>query len=292
MIQRVELWAAVYPDAKRELGERLPELMKKASHRWGGLRWPADAVPPGGVRPENVVYTSEDSGEIRHMFVVLTGRTIGPSRIGAAYPFVPHGTPVEVEIKELHPHETGIEGEVTARVAGHDIRYFEPLWGVRRAKYKPGAAQRVRFAGFAHALQAMSGADALEGAPVPGTGAGEPSAAPLSAAPGAAEEAAPTAPATAGSAAALPPIVVPSDMVMIGPGGSSRYGFHAPIVEWRGFWVGERLYYALKLRLAEGEGRDFAVEVYAGRHCFKGSFSPARGIALAGVVWLHGTLVE
>jgi len=258
---RADLWAAVYPDAERELGEHLPEFMKKASHRWGGLRWPADAIPPSGVRPENAVYTSEDSGEIRHMFVVLTGRTIGPSRIGAAYPFVPHGTLCEVEIRELHPHATGIEGEVSARVAGTDIRFFEPLWGLRRARYRPGTVQRVRFAGFGHALRAMTTAE-------PGT------------------------PADAQPPVPMPAAAVPSDMIMIGPGGSSRYGVHAPILEWRGFWVGERLYYALKLRLAEGEGRDFAVDVYAGRHCIKGNFSPAPGVALSGVIWLHGTLAD
>jgi hypothetical protein len=81
-------------------------------------------------------------------------------------------------------------------------------------------------------------------------------------------------------------------MIMIGPGASSRYGIHAPILEWRGFWVGERLYYALKLRLSEGGAREFAVDLYAGRHCFKGNFSPAPGIALAGVIWLHGTLAD
>ena len=79
------------------------------------MRWPVDAVPPGGVRPETVAYISEDSGEIRHLFVVLTGRTIGPSRVGAAYPFVPHGNAHEVEIGEIYPYETGI-GAVEVKV--------------------------------------------------------------------------------------------------------------------------------------------------------------------------------
>jgi hypothetical protein len=275
---RAEVWGAVYPDPKAALGERMPELMKKASQRWGGMRWPAEAIPPGGVRPENVVYTSEETGEIRHMCVVLTGRTIGPSRLGAAYPFVPHGTACEVEIVEIHPYENGIQGEVTGRVAGTDIRFFEPLWGVRRSRYQPGTVQRVRFAGFAHALRAMNDTEgALLSLAAPTADPAQP----------------PPAPSEPAAAAPPPPLdAIASELVMIGPGPSSRYGMHAPIVEWRGFWIGERLYYALKLRLARGEGRDFAVEVFAGRHCFAGAFNPAPGIALAGVVWLHGTLAE
>ncbi|MGH7005870.1 MAG: hypothetical protein ACREIP_18140, partial [Alphaproteobacteria bacterium] len=226
-------------------------------------RWPADAIPPGGVRPENAVYTSEDFGEIRHLFVVLTGRTIGPSRIGAAYPFVPHGTIGDVAIRGLHPHETGIAGEVSAYHAGAEIRFFEPLWGIKRNRYKPGTVQRIRFAAFGSALKVAAG-DAKPETRDP-------------------------APPTRGRAA--PPLpIVPSVMVPIGPGPGSRYGFHAPIVQWRGFWIGERLYYALKLRLAEDGQADFAVDVYAGRHCFNAPFSPAPGIALSGVIWLHGTL--
>ena len=79
-----EQWGAVYPDVVEEVEEKLPDLIKRANHRWGAMKWPVDAIPPSGVRPENVVYTSEENGEIRHLFVVLTGRTIGPSRIGAA----------------------------------------------------------------------------------------------------------------------------------------------------------------------------------------------------------------
>src|SRR5262249_31306731 len=240
--------------------------MKTASHRGGSLRWPADAIPPAGVRPENVAYISEESGEIRHMFVVLTGRTIGPSRVGAAYPFVPHGTAYDVEIKALHPRETAIEGEVTAQYAGQEFRFFEPLWGVKRNHYKPGTMQRIRFAAFGHALAARTGGRRAEAARAP-------------------EAAGPLMPPA-------PPIELPSALVMIGPGPSSRYGVSAPILEWRGFWTGERLYYALKLRLFVGEGRSFAVEVYAGRHCFAGNFSPAAGIAVAGVMWLHGTLAD
>lgn len=266
MTRAQEMWGAVYPDVAQEVEERLPELIKQANHRWGALRWPADAIPPGGVRPENAVYTSEDAGEIRHMFVVLTGRTIGPSRIGSAYPFVPHGTALDVEIGELHPREIGIEGEVSARYAGTEIRFFEPLWGIKRARYKPGSVQRVRFAAFGSSLK-VSAADKV---PVAG-----PATAPRN------RRAPPPAPA-----------LVPSVMIPIGPGAGSRYGMHAPIVEWRGFWVGERLYYALKLRLAEGEGKDFAVDLYAGRHCFSGPFSPAPGLALSGVIWLHGTLAD
>jgi hypothetical protein len=248
---RADRWNAVYAEVEKELKSRLPELMKGASHRWGAMRWPAEAIPPAGVRPENVAYISEDSGEIRHLFVVLTGRTIGPSRVGAAYPFVPHGTAYDVEIKALHPRETGIEGEVTAQYGGNEFRFFEPLWGVRKNDYKVGERQRIRFAAFGHALAAMNG----------------------------------TAPA-------LPPIDAASALVMIGPGASSRYGMHAPILEWRGFWTGARLYYALKLRLFEGEASPFAVELYAGRHCFEGNFAPAAGIAVAGVMWLHGTLAD
>ena len=265
---RSERWNAVYAEVERELKARLPELMKGASHRWGALRWPADAIPPAGVRPETIAYISEESGEIRHMFMVLTGRTIGPSRIGGTYPFVPHGTAYDVEIKAVHPSEVGVEGEVTAHYAGHEFRFFEPLWGIKRHNYKPGTAQRIRFAAFGHALAAMNGADPAkpaEAAPAPATG-------PLM----------PPAPA----------IELPSALVMIGPGATSRYGVSAPILEWRGFWTGERLYYALKLRLFEGEGRAFAVDLYAGRHCFTGNFSPAAGTAVAGVMWLHGTLED
>jgi hypothetical protein len=264
---RADRWNAVYAEVERELKARVPELMKGASHRWGAMRWPAEAIPPGGVRPENVAYVSEDSGEIRHMFVVMTGRTIGPSRLGAAYPFVPHGAAYDVEIKALHPHETGIEGEVTAHYAGQDFRFFEPLWGVRKNDYKVGALQRIRFAAFGHAMTAMNGVPAKAPEPTPPA---EPS--PLTPPP--------------------PPIEAPSALVMIGPGASSRYGMHAPILEWRGFWTGERLYYALKLRLFESEGRAFAVDLYAGRHCFQGAFSPAAGVAVAGVMWLHGTLAD
>jgi hypothetical protein len=261
---RSDRWNAVYAEVERELKARLPELMKGASHRWGAMRWPAEAIPPAGVRPENVAYISEDSGEIRHLFVVMTGRTIGPSRVGAAYPFVPHGAAYEVEIKAVHPAETGIEGEVTAQYAGHEFRFFEPLWGVKKNHYKAGTLQRIRFAAFGHSLAAMNGAAVK---------LDEPAAAP---------------------AAALPPapIEAASALVMIGPGASSRYGMHAPILEWRGFWTGERLYYALKLRLFEGAGSGFAVDLYAGRHCFAGAFTPAAGVAVAGVMWLHGTLVD
>ncbi len=252
---RSDRWNAVYAEVEQELKSRLPELMKGASHRWGAMRWPAEAIPPAGVRPENVAYISEDNGEIRHLFVVLTGRTIGPSRVGAAYPFVPHGAAYEVEIKAVHPAETGIEGEVAAQYAGHEFRFFEPLWGVKRNSYKPGALQRVRFAAFGHSLAAMNGEAPKPEAP---------------------------SPAAVGPASAL---------VMIGPGPSSRYGMHAPILEWRGFWTGERLYYALRLRLFD-DGGDFAVDLYAGRHCFAGAFSPAAGVAVAGVMWLHGTLVD
>jgi hypothetical protein len=250
---RSDRWNAVYAEVEQELKSRLPELMKGASHRWGAMRWPAEAIPPAGVRPENVAYISEDNGEIRHLFVVLTGRTIGPSRVGAAYPFVPHGAAYEVEIRAVHPAETGIEGEVTAQYAGHEFRFFEPLWGVKRSSYKVGALQRIRFAAFGHSLAATNGE--IPEAP---------------------------SPAAVGPASAL---------VMIGPGPSSRYGMHAPILEWRGFWTGERLYYALKLRLFD-DGGDFAVDLYAGRHCFAGAFSPAAGVAVAGVMWLHGTLVD
>ncbi len=266
---RLDRWNAVYAEVERELKARLPDLMKGANHRWGALRWPADAIPPAGVRPETVAYISEDSGEIRHMFVVMTGRTIGPSRIGAAYPFVPHGTAYDVEITALHPREIGIEGEVTARYAGREFRFFEPLWGVKRAHYKPGTVQRIRFAAFGHSLASMNGGPANPAEPAP---AGERDLSP-------------------GNRGA-PPIEAPSALVMIGPGPSSRYGMHAPILEWRGFWTGERLYYALKLRLLEGEGRGFAVDLYAGRHCFPGSFNPAAGNAVAGVMWLHGTLAD
>jgi hypothetical protein len=252
---RSDRWNAVYAEVEQELKSRLPELMKGASHRWGAMRWPAEAIPPAGVRPENVAYVSEDSGEIRHLFVVMTGRTIGPSRVGAAYPFVPHGAAYEVEIKAVHPAETGIEGEVTAQYGGREFRFFEPLWGVKKNHYKPGALQRVRFAAFGHSLAAMNGEAPAAGTP---------------------------SPAAVGPASAL---------VMIGPGPSSRYGMHAPILEWRGFWTGERLYYALKLRLFD-DGGDFAVDLYAGRHCFAGAFSPAAGMAVAGVMWLHGTLVD
>jgi hypothetical protein len=258
---RSDRWNAVYAEAERELEARLPELMKRASRRWGAMRWPADAIPPAGVRPENVAYISEDTGEIRHMFAVLTGRTIGPSRIGGAYPFVPHGTACDVEIRALHPGETGIEGEVTAHYAGHDFRFFEPLWGVKRHHYKVGGVQRVRFAAFGHSLAALGGAE-------------------------------PQGPKPDGAAPAPPAALPPSALVMIGPGATSRYGMSAPIVEWRGFWTGERLYYALTLRLFEGEGRAFAVDLYAGRHCFQGNFSPAAGQAVAGVLWLHGTLAD
>lgn len=251
---RSDRWNAVYAEVEQELKARLPELMKGASHRWGAMRWPAEAIPPAGVRPENVAYISEDGGEIRHLFVVMTGRTIGPSRVGAAYPFVPHGAAYEVEIKAVHPAETGIEGEVTAQYAGHEFRFFEPLWGVKKNQYKVGALQRARFAAFGHSLAAMNGV-----APKPDA----------------------AAPAEAASA-----------LVMIGPGASSRYGMHAPILEWRGFWTGERLYYALKLRLFDGGDGAFAVDLYAGRHCFAGAFSPAAGMAVAGVMWLHGTLVD
>jgi hypothetical protein len=265
---RADRWSAVYAEVERELKTRVPDLMKQASHRWGAMRWPADAIPPGGVRPENAAYISEEEGEIRHMFVVMTGRTIGPSRIGAAYPFVPHGTAYDVEIKALHPHETGIEGEVSAVYAGQEFRFFEPLWGVRRSHYKPGTVQRIRFAAFGHALSAINGAKPAEAArPADAPGVG-----PLM----------PPAPA----------IALPSALVMIGPGASSRYGMHAPIVEWRGFWTGERLYYALKLRLFDSGGQSFAVDLYAGRHCFKEHFSPAAGVAVAGVMWLHGTLAD
>ncbi len=253
---RSDRWNAVYAEVEQELKERLPELIKGASHRWGAMRWPAEAIPPAGVRPENVAYISEDSGEIRHLFVVMTGRTIGPSRVGAAYPFVPHGAAYEVEIKAVHPAETGIEGEITAQYAGHEFRFFEPLWGVKKNHYKAGALQRVRFAAFGHSLAASNGeAPAAEAAP----------------------------PAAVGAASAL---------VMIGPGPSSRYGMHAPILEWRGFWTGERLYYALKLRLFDAGGGAFAVDLYAGRHCFADAFTPAAGVAVAGVMWLHGTLVD
>lgn len=270
---RSDRWNAVYAEVEPELKSRLPELMKNASHRWGAMRWPADAIPPAGVRPENVAYISEDSGEIRHLFVVLTGRTIGPSRVGAAYPFVPHGLPYEVEIKALHPAETGIEGEVTAQYAGHEFRFFEPLWGVKRNNYKVGALQRIRFAAFGHSLGAMGGA---EPKPAAIAEAGAPGAAAL------------PAPASA-TAALLEPA---SALVMIGPGPSSRYGVHAPILEWRGFWTGERLYYALKLRLFEEGGAAFAVDLYSGRHCFAGAFTPSAGVAVAGVMWLHGTLAD
>lgn len=260
---RTDRWNAVYAEVERELKARVPELMKVASHRWGAMRWPADAIPPAGVRPENVAYISEDTGEIRHMFVVLTGRTIGPSRVGAAYPFVPHGAAYDVEIKALHPAETGIEGEVTASYAGQEFRFFEPLWGVKRHHYKVGTQQRIRFAAFGHALAAMNGA-----------------------APKAVEAEAPPPPSA--------PIAVDpqSALVMIGPGATSRYGMHAPILEWRGFWTGERLYYALTLRLLDDGHRGFAVDLYAGRHAFQGSFSPAAGVAVAGVMWLHGTLAD
>lgn len=263
---RADRWNAVYAEVERELAARVPELLKGASHRWGAMRWPADAIPPAGVRPENVAYVSEDSGEIRHMFVVMTGRTIGPSRIGAAYPFVPHGTAYDVEIKALHPRETAIEGEVTAQYGGHEFRFFEPLWGVKKNHYKVGTQQRIRFAAFGHALAAMNGVPAKPPEPAPPEGGSL------------------TPP--------LLPIDAPSALVMIGPGASSRYGMHAPITEWRGFWTGERLYYALKLRLFEGEGREFAVDLYAGRHCFQGNFTPAAGVAVAGVMWLHGTLAD
>ncbi|MCW5773502.1 MAG: hypothetical protein KIT16_17805, partial [Rhodospirillaceae bacterium] len=152
--------------------------------------------------------------------------------------------------------ENAIEGEVTARYGETEFRFFEPLWGIRRARYKPGTTQRVRFAAFGHALEAVN--TPAEGSP---------------------------------PAAPLPEADLPSILIPVGPGPSSRYGIHAPILEWRGFWIGERLYYALKLRLAPGQP-PFAVELYAGRHCFKGSFSPAPGIAIAGVMWLHGTLAD
>ena len=265
---RADRWNAVYAEVERELKTRVPELMKQASHRWGAMRWPADAIPPGGVRPENVAYISEESGEIRHMFVVMTGRTIGPSRVGASYPFVPHGTAYDVEIKAVFPHETGIEGEVSAVYAGQEFRFFEPLWGVKRNHYKPGATQRIRFAAFGHALSALNGAKPGE------------------------EARAPDAPALGPLMPPAPEIELPSALVMIGPGASSRYGVSAPILEWRGFWTGERLYYALKLRLFEGAGQSFAVDLYAGRHCFRESFSPAAGMAVAGVMWLHGTLAD
>jgi hypothetical protein len=257
---RADRWNAVYAEVERELKARLPELMKGASHRWGAMRWPAEAIPPGGVRPENVAYISEDAGEVRHLFVVMTGRTIGPSRVGAAYPFVPHGTIYDVEITAVHPSETGIEGEVSARYGGHEFRFFEPLWGVKKNHYQVGAQQRIRFAAFGHALAAMNGAPAPESA-----------------------DASPLTPA---------PVHAASALVMIGPGASSRYGLHAPILEWRGFWAGERLYYALKLRLFEVEASPFAVELYAGRHCFAGAFTPAAGVPVAGVMWLHGTLAD
>ncbi len=263
---RSDRWNAVYAAVEQELKQRLPDLMKGASHRWGAMRWPADAIPPSGVRPENVAYISEDNGEIRHLFVVLTGRTIGPSRVGAAYPFVPHGTAYEVEIKALHPAETGIEGEVTAQYAGHEFRFFEPLWGVKKNHYKVGALQRIRFAAFGHSLAGMNGAAPALAAP-PEAG---------------------TPPAPAGAA----PLEPASALVMIGPGPSSRYGLHAPILEWRGFWTGERLYYALKLRLFDEGGGAFAVDLYAGRHCFADAFTPVAGAAVAGVMWLHGTLVD
>ena len=254
------MWGAVYPDAARAMEAQLPELMRRASHRWGAMRWPADAIPPGGVRPETAVYASEELGEIRHLVVMLTGRTIGPPRIGSAYPFVPHGTVSEVEIVALEPHETGIAGEVTAQYAGSEFRFFEPLWGLKRQRYKPGTTQRVRFAAFGSALS------------VPDAGSG-----------------AAYAPSNRATRT-LPPSV----MVPIGFGPGARYGIHAPIVNWRGFWVEERLYYALTLRLAEaGDGKsDFAVDLYAGRHCFSAPFSPAPGMALAGVIWLHGTLAD
>ena len=259
MIRR-DTWSAVYVDVEAELKQRLPALVKGATHRWGALRWPADAVPPTGYRPESAVYASEDDGEIRHMLVMLTARTTAPARVGAAYPFVPHGTAYDVEIRALHPHESGIEGEVTARYGDTEFRFFEPLWGIRRTRYRPGTVQRVRFAAFGHALEAMNLPPVVNG----------------------------TTANLARPPAAIPDL--PSVMIPIGPGPSSRYGIHAPITEWRGFWIGERLYYALKLRLA-GEGdRAFAVDLYAGRHCFETNFSPAPGIALAGVLWLHGTL--
>ncbi len=266
---RSDRWNAVYAQVEQELKERLPELMKGASHRWGAMRWPAEAIPPAGVRPENVAYISEDNGEIRHLFVVMTGRTIGPARVGAAYPFVPHGTAYEVEIKGVHPAETGIEGEVTAQYAGHEFRFFEPLWGVKRNDYKVGALQRIRFAAFGHSL-AATGGDVPKAVPAP--------------------------PASADATALVAPGPVATDvasaLVMIGPGASSRYGVHAPILEWRGFWTGERLYYALKLRLFDDGDGAFAVDLYAGRHCFADAFTPAAGMAVAGVMWLHGTLVD
>jgi hypothetical protein len=237
---------------EQRVARRIPELSKAATHRWGGFRWPADAIPPIGVRPESVSYASDDSGEIRHMLVFLAGRTIGTGHIGAVYPFVPHGIAHEVEIRALHPADTGIEGEVSVAFGGTELRYFEPLWGIRRQRYRPGKIQRVRFAAFGHRLAASAGTGELS--------------------------------------------EVPSALVMIGPGGSSRYGMHAPIVEWRGFWVEDRLYYALKMRLVEAsaqdDGEDFAINLYAGRHCFNGAFTPAPGIALSGVIWLHGTLSD
>lgn len=254
-----DIWSAVYADVEADFKERLPALVKGANHRWGALRWPADAVPPAGYRPESAIYASEETGEIRHMLVMLTARTTAPSRVGAAYPFVPHGMPYDVEIVAVHPHETAIEGEVTARYGDAEFRFFEPLWGIRRARYKPGTVQRVRFAAFGRALDAVS-TPAANGAAAPG--------------------------------APPPGLDAPSVLIPIGPGPSSRYGIHAPILEWRGFWIGERLFYALRLRLAGAGERSFAVDLYAGRHCFNGNFSPAPGIALAGVMWLHGTLAD
>jgi hypothetical protein len=155
---------------------------------------------------------------------------------------------------------------VTASFAGQEFRFFEPLWGVKRNNYKVGTQQRIRFAAFGHALAGLNGAPARTQA-----GAEEPG----------------------GTLAPAPIAVEPqSALVMIGPGASSRYGMHAPIVEWRGFWTGERLYYALTLRLFEDGQRGFAIDLYAGRHAFQGNFSPAPGMAVAGVMWLHGTLAD
>src|SRR5581483_735310 len=97
------------------------------------------------------------------------------------------------------------------------FRFFEPLWGVKRDRYRPGTAQRIRFAAFGHAMAAMNGAEAPK---------------PAAAAPG--ETAGPLMPPA-------PAIALPSALVMIGPGLTSRYGISAPILEWRGFWTGDRL---------------------------------------------------
>ncbi len=259
-MDRHDTWRCLYPDSDAEMAERLPVLQAAASHRWGAFRMPENAVAPGRLKPDAIAYTSEDTGEIRHLLAMMTGRTFGQPRIGAAYPFAPHGTPYAAQIRALHPDENGIEGEVSATVNGTELRYYEPLFGIKRRHYREGTEQRVRFSAFGYALSARGTA------PLPDA-------------------------AAAGAKAAEPEPIL-SALISTGPGPSSRYGFHGPIAEWRGFWNGEHLFYALKIPLVMAETGNFTVDVYAGRPAFKTQFTPGPGIALSGVVWLHGTLVE